>query len=513
MNQIEAGPAEEPFRRSLILAVLVVGAFAAFLSQTMLNVALPQMMVDMGIGANTAQWVQTAYMLVNGVLVPISAYLIQRFGSRALFLVSIWLFLAGSALCAVSPNFGVLLAGRVVQAAGAGILMPLMTVVILNIYPVEQRGRAMGFMGMSMIFAPALGPTLSGWIVEHYSWRVLFYIIIPVTIFSLAIGYKYMKNVTKTSPQHLDVFSAALSTLGFGGILYGFSAAGSGGWDQTDVIASLAVGAAALLWFVLRELKAEKPLLEFRVFRYGMFTLTTLINVIVTMAMFSGMILMPIYLQSLRGFSPVEAGLLMLPGALVMGIMSPVTGALFDRIGARWLAVVGLAVTTATTYLFSTLTLETSYGFVLTLFTLRMFGMSFMMMPIQTAGLNQLPRRLNAHGSAMSQTMRNMAGALGTALLVTVMTNEASSYGAKLAAERGVGPQDAAAMAQLTAEAAVHGINYSFVVATWMTLAALALAFFIRKVRPQEDAPASPVQARDAETGAEPGAAARAADR
>jgi len=476
-------------RRGPILAALVIGAFVALLSQTLLNVALPRMMEDLRITANTAQWLQTGYMLVNGVLVPISAYLNHRFTTRSLFHAAVVLFLAGTVICALAPTFGVRLTGRLVQAAGAGILMPLMSIVVLTIFPVEERGKAMGIMGLAMIFAPAAGPTLSGWVVEHYSWRVLFYIVIPISLFSLLFGYFAMKNVTKTTAPKLDALGVVLSTLGFGGLLYGFSDAGNDGWDSPVVIASLCVGVVALALFIGRELKVEKPILEFRVFRYGMFSLTTLINAIVTMAMFSGMILLPIYLQTLRGFSPLESGLLLLPGALLMGLMSPITGIIFDKIGARWLAVVGLVITTVTTYEFSTLTLDTSYNFILLLYTLRMFGMAFLMMPIQTAGLNQLPQRLNAHGSAMSQTMRNIAGALGTALLVTIMTNEAAARGRALAAEAGIDPADAASMAQVTTEAAVHGINYSFVVATWMTVAALLLAFFIKKVKPEEDAP------------------------
>jgi MFS family permease len=218
-----------------------------------------------------------------------------------------------------------------------------------------------------------------------------------------------------------------------------------------------------------------------------MFSLTTVINVIITMAMFSGMILLPIYLQNIRGFTPLESGLLLLPGAILMGIMSPITGIIFDKIGARWLAVTGLVITTFTTYEFSQLSVETSYSYMITMYTLRMFGMSMLMMPIQTAGLNQLPQRLNPHGSAMSQTLRNVAGALGTAFLVTIMTNMATSKGKEMAIAGHVAPTDQAAMAEIKMQATVYGINHAFVVATWMTVAALVLSFFIRKVKPHSE--------------------------
>ncbi|XID94813.1 DHA2 family efflux MFS transporter permease subunit [Paenibacillaceae bacterium WGS1546] len=485
-----------PLKRGPIVAALLIGAFVAILSQTVLNVALPIMMEDLGIGPNTIQWLATGYLLVNGVLIPVSAFLIDRFTTRQLFIVSVGLFTVGTLICALAPNFEVLLSGRLIQAAGAGILMPLMTVIFLTIFPIQERGKAMGMMGLAMIFAPAVGPTLSGWIVEHYDWRVLFYIILPISVFALIFGAFNMKNVTKNTKPGLDVLGIALSTLGFGGLLYGFSDAGHDGWGSTRVVVSLIVGCIALALFFLREIKIEKPILEFRVFKYNMFSLTTVINVIITMAMFSGMILLPIYLQNIRGFSPMDAGLLLLPGAILMGVMSPIAGIIFDKIGARWLAVVGLAITAVTTFEFSRLTADTTYMHMLLMYTLRMFGMSMLMMPIQTAGLNQLPPRLNAHGSAMSQTLRNVAGALGTAFLVTIMSNSASGKAKELIAAGGIDPADQAAMAAVTQQATIHGINFSFVIATWMTVAALALAFFIKKVKPHEESLAVAAQLR-----------------
>jgi len=479
-------------RRGPIVAALIIAAFVAILSQTLLNVALPVMMEDLGINANTVQWLSTGYLLVNGVLVPVSAYLIDRFTTRKLFLAAVGLFTLGTIICAVAPNFEFVLTGRLIQAAGAGILMPLMTVIFLTIFPIQERGKAMGMMGLAMIFAPAVGPTLSGWIVEHYDWRVLFYIVLPISIFSLIFGAFSMKNVTKNSMPKLDMLGIIFSTLGFGGLLYGFSDAGQDGWGSAPVIVSLIVGAVSLALFFWREWTIDKPILEFRVFKYNMFSLTTVINVIITMSMFSGMILLPIYLQTIRGFSPMDAGLLLLPGAILMGIMSPITGIIFDKIGARWLAVVGLLITVFTTYEFSQLTAETTYTHLIVMYSLRMFGMSMLMMPIQTAGLNQLPQRLNAHGSAMSQTLRNVAGALGTAFLVTIMSNSASSRVKELIVQNNVDPTNQAAMLEVTQQGTIYGINYSFIIATWMTVAALVLAFFIRKVKPHEEPIASP---------------------
>ena len=474
-------------RRAPIVASLLIAAFVALLGQTLLNVAIPTMMEDLGISENVIQWLITGYLLVNGILVPISAFLIERYTTRQLFIWATGLFTAGTLMCALAPGFELLLAGRLIQAAGAGILMPLMTVVNLTIFPVEQRGKAMGMMGLAMIFAPAIGPTLSGWLVEHYSWRVLFYILLPLTFIALIFGGISMKNITRRSNPKLDIMGIIFSTIGFGGLLYGFSDAANEGWGSSPVIVSLSTGTLFLLLFIWRQFKVKIPILEFRVFKFDMFALTTVINVIITMAMFSGMILLPIFLQIIRGFTPLESGFLMLPGALLMGVISPITGIIFDKIGARWLAVIGLLITAATTFDLSRLTAETTYNHMLLIYTIRSFGMALMMMPIQTAGLNQLPQRLNAHGSAMSQTLRNIAGAVGTALLVTISSNAAEHRGEQLLLSAQINPQDPANAAQLALigqEATIYGINFAFEVSTWMTVAALLLAFFIRKTKP-----------------------------
>ncbi|RUS46506.1 DHA2 family efflux MFS transporter permease subunit [Cohnella sp. AR92] len=469
------------------MAAIIIGAFVTILNQTLLNVALPKIMDDLHITTNTAQWLTTGFMLVNGVLIPLSAYLVGRFSTRQLFNTAMFLFLIGTIFCAFAGNFEFLMAGRIIQAAGAGIMMPLMSIVVLTIFKVEERGKAMGMMGVAMIFAPAVGPTLSGWIVEHHSWHVLFYIILPLAVIALIIGFVFMKNVGELTKPKLNTLGVILSTLGFGGLLFGFSEAGNDGWDSATVIVSLLVGAVALVTFVLKEWFNKKPLLEFRVFKYDMFSLTTVINILVTMAMYAGMILTPIYMQNILGLTPIKSGLALLPGAILMGIMSPITGAIFDKIGARWLSVVGLIITAATTWEFTQLTTETTYTFMVVLYSIRMFGMSLLMMPVQTAGMNQLPQRLNPHGSAMSQTLRTVGGALGTAWLVTVMSNKTKSSITDLIIAGKVDTTNEAAMQLVKNQGTVVGINHAFEYAFWLTVAALALAFFIRKTKPGKD--------------------------
>ncbi|MGG1572860.1 DHA2 family efflux MFS transporter permease subunit [Fictibacillus sp. NRS-1165] len=505
---------DEPIPVGKILTVLMLGAFIAILNQTLLNVATPHIMNDLNVSANTVQWISTGYMLVNGVCIPLTAYLIEKFGTRTLFITAMFLFTAGAVICSFSASFGMLMLGRVVQASGAGIIMPLMMTVFLTVFPIEKRGQAMGTMGIAMLFAPAIGPTLSGYIVEHYSWRLLFDIIFPFGVVDLIIAFVWMKDVIKKSSPKFDFPGFLFSTFGFGFLLYGFSEAGNKGWTSTIVMSTILIGIISLVAFTIRELTTDKPMLDLRVFKYDVFALTTVISMIINMAMFAAMILLPIYLQNIRGFTPFESGLLLLPGAIIMGIMSPISGALFDRIGARPLAIIGLIITVITTWAFSRLSTDTTYGHILLLYVSRMFGMSFLMMTVMTAGMNQLPRHLNSHGTATSNTMRQVAGSLGTAFLVTVFSNRqeyhmadysnvvtsANPYIADKLSALGQGLAQAAGLpagagstlgiqviyGTAAKQAAIDGINDSFMVATGIAVVALILSFFIKRVIPQK---------------------------
>ncbi len=263
----------------------------------------------------------------------------------------------------------------------------------------------------------------------------------------------------RTFPK-LDVLSIILSTLGFGGLLYGFSMAGGTGWGSTQVLISLAVGFVILIWFISRQMKLKEPMLEFKVFRYPVFSLTTALGMIVFLAMIGSAVILPLFMQDMLGFTAFESGLMLLPGAVLMGLMSPITGKLFDKFGARWLAIIGLAILVVTTFMFTNLTTETTFIYLMTVNAIRMFGIAMVMMPLTTAGLNQLPRELIPHGTAMNNTMRQVAGAVGTALLVTVMTTS-------MLPAQGM-------------EGMVRGVNVSFIVAGIFAVFGLVLAFFIK---------------------------------
>ncbi|TKC16082.1 DHA2 family efflux MFS transporter permease subunit [Robertmurraya kyonggiensis] len=469
-----------------IIAVLMIGAFIAFLNNTLLNIALPSIMVELEIEAATVQWLTTGFMLVNGILIPATAFLIEKYSVRRLFLVAMGLFTIGTVVAGMAHDFPVLLTGRMLQASGSAIMMPLLMNVMLVSFPVEKRGAAMGVFGLILMAAPAIGPTLSGWIIEHYDWRMLFHFVTPIAVVIFLIGFFLLKDKKEKVNISLDFFSLILSSIGFGGILYGFSSAGSKGWDSPHVYITIPVGVICLVWFILRQSKLERPMLNFQVFKYPMFALSSSIAMVVNMAMFAGMLLVPIYVQTLRGISPLDAGLLMLPGALAMALMSPINGRLFDKVGGRILAVIGLVIMVVTTYLFSNLTLDLSYTHLMLLHAVRMFGMSMVMMPVSTNGLNQLPRRLYPHGTAMNNTLNQVSGAIGTALLVTIMSNRTETHATEMAKSLTAPPTEAA-MAQLKAQAMLEGINDAFFVASIIAAVALVLAFFIKRSTPAED--------------------------
>ncbi|MCP8969961.1 DHA2 family efflux MFS transporter permease subunit [Ectobacillus ponti] len=482
-----------------ILAVLMVGAFIAFLNNTLLNIALPSIMKDLDVDASTVQWLTTGFMLVNGILIPTTAFLIQKYSIRHLFLAAMTLFTLGTLLAGIAHVFPILLGGRMLQASGSAIMMPLLMNVMLVSFPIEKRGTAMGVFGLILMAAPAIGPTLSGWIIEHYDWRMLFHFVTPIAIIVLLLGAFLLKDKKEKVDIRLDFISLLLSSAGFGGLLYGFSSAGREGWDSPKVYGTVAVGAVALVVFILRQTKQERPMLNFGVFRYPMFALSSAIAMTMNMAMFSGMLLLPIYVQTIRGITPFDAGLMLLPGALVMAFMSPVTGRLFDKFGGRVLAVTGLAITVATTYSFSKLTVDTTYTHLMVLHAVRMFGMSMVMMPVSTNGLNQLPARLYPHGTAMNNTLNQVAGAIGTALLITVMSNRtearATEIGKEMMQKLTVKPTPeviAQMKQQIMMKAMLDGINHAFFVAAWIIVVSLVLAFFVKRTKQVEDAKKMP---------------------
>lgn len=448
----------------VIAGVFLLGAFICYLNSTFMNVALSDIMKDLNISVSTAQWLSTGYMLATGIIIPFTAFLIDKFKNRTLFFISIGLFTIGTIIGAFATNFTMLLTARLIQGLASGIIIPLMQTVFMIIFPIEKRGFAMGIVGIVLAFAPAIGPTLSGWIINIYPWRYLFYVTLPFAILDLILGYFLLKNVTENKSVHFDIISFIGSTIGFGGLLFGFSNAGNYSWTDINVYLPLIIGIVFLIIFVWRQLNMEEPMLNLAVFKSTVFTFATIISMIAYAGLISSELILPMYLEDVRGSSAFDTGLTLMPGAIVMGIMNPITGKLFDKFGARYLALTGLTILTLGTFGLSFLSVSTPIIYIISIYAIRMLGISMLLMPLSTSALNSLHKNLYAHGNAANNTLRQVAGSIGTSLIVTLMSKSTISSGY-------TDP----------AKAQVYGMNISFACTAALTLVGLIIAFFVIK--------------------------------
>ena len=448
----------------VIAGVFLLGAFICYLNSTFMNVALSDIMKDLNISVSTAQWLSTGYMLATGIIIPFTAFLIDKFKNRTLFFISIGLFTIGTIIGAFATNFAMLLTARLIQGFASGIIIPLMQTVFMIIFPIEKRGFAMGIVGIVLAFAPAIGPTLSGWIINIYPWRYLFYVTLPFAILDLILGYFLLKNVTENKSVYFDFISFIGSTIGFGGLLFGFSNAGNYSWTDINVYLPLIIGIVFLIIFVWRQLNMEEPMLNLAVFKSTVFTFATIISMIAYAGLISSELILPMYLEDVRGSSAFDTGLTLMPGAIVMGIMNPITGKLFDKFGARYLALTGLTILTLGTFGLSFLSVSTPIIYIISIYAIRMLGISMLLMPLSTSALNSLHKNLYAHGNAANNTLRQVAGSIGTSLIVTLMSKSTISSGY-------TDP----------AKAQVYGMNISFACTAALTLVGLIIAFFVIK--------------------------------
>lgn len=451
-----------------VLIILLFGTFLSFLNQTLMNVALPSVMKDFDITAAQGQWLSNGYMLISGVMIPATAFLIDRFKTRHLYLTSMIVFTLGTFIASISINYPMLIAGRMIQALGAGPISPLMTVVIMNMFPVQSRGKAMGFIGLAMNFAPAIGPTLSGWIVQSYDWRSIFYVILPLGIINILVAVFALKNFGEQTYPKFNFLGIVLSTIGLGTLLLGFSNAGDKPWLTFNVAGFVLIGLVVTGLFIYQQTHTKLPMLNFSVFKHRIFTLSSITNFVVIMGLYGGMILLPLYIQNVRGVSPMTSGMVLLPGAIIMAIMSPITGALYDRIGARYLSFTGLIILSIGTFMFTLIDMNTTVAYLAIMQGVRSFGLGLALMPIQTDALNDLPLELMSHGSAMYNTIRQIAGSLGTALLVTIMSISTSNFAAE---NVGISIE----------EATLHGIQIAYIVVTAISVVAAVMCLKLSK--------------------------------
>ena len=468
-------------RDRTVIVVLLVAAFVVILNETIMTVAIPVLMKDLSIDASTGQWLSTAFALTLAVVIPVTGFLIQRMTTRQLFLLSMGLFSAGTLTAALSTGFGMLLVARVVQGCGTAVMIPLLMTTVITLVPESSRGRMMGNISVVISVAPALGPTISGLILSVLDWRWIFWLVLPIALVAMAIGGRLMTNVGETRAVRIDVVSVPLAALGFGGFVYGLNAigevAGSSRVSPAMIWVPMAVGAVALVLFLWRQIalqRVDAALLDLRPFRSRVFTLSVVAGAFAFLALLGSAVLLPIYLQNVLGVSVLVTGLLVLPGGVIMGVLGPVVGRLYDRHGPRALLIPSAVLGTVALVVLGTVTDSTPLWYVLGGHILLSIGLAGVLTPLFTAGLSAVPERYTAYGSAIFATVQQVGGAAGTALVVTLLAVQTAA-GQVAGASR--------------LEAAAGGTRLALLVAAGVFALVVVLSAFI--VRDESAAPAA----------------------
>lgn len=470
-------------KEMVMVGVLLVGVLLAVLNQTLLSPALPAIMADLQVDATTVQWLTSGYSLVEAVVIPLSAYLIGRFSTRQLFISAFALFTAGSLAAAIAPNFWVLLLGRVLQAACTGMSMPMVFTVILLVFPREKRGTAMGVIGLIIGFAPAVGPSVAGLLVDSVGWRALFAIVTALSVVVIVLAVAVLKNYGDFARAPFDRLSVVLSTAGLVCLLYGLSTFASSD-NMIVTVALMVAGLALCLLYVRRQLKLPEPMLQVGILGTRKYATSVIIIVIVQAALMGTGVITPLYIQGVLGFSATMSGVAMLPGALIGAFMGLVSGRLFDRFGVRRVVIPGVIVAVLGASGLVRLGIDSGFITLTLTYTVLVVGLQFTMTPLNTWGVNSLPNSVIQHAQGVSNTLNQVAASMGTAVLVSIS-----------ALAPAVAP-DAPALEQ-----SYLGDHMAFITTfALMCVAALIILFFVRdKARA-----AGAVAATAAERGQEP---------
>jgi DHA2 family lincomycin resistance protein-like MFS transporter len=433
------------------------------LNETLMINAVPRLMESLRISEQAAQWVSTAFMLTMAAVIPITGWFLQRVTTRQAYAIAMGVFLAGTAVSAVAPIFEVLLLGRIVQAAGTAVMMPLLMTTLMTVVPEQDRGRVMGNVMLAISVAPALGPTVSGLILQVGSWRLLFVAVLPIAALVGVFGLRKMSNIGEPKVSSIDWPSVAVAALGFGGLVYGLSRLGDSNGPGLGIGIVIA-GVAMIALFVVRQLKLQRtgtPLMDLRTLKHRAYGLSLAVMSIGFLSMLGAMILLPLYLQNLRGLSPLQTGLLVMPGGLAMGLLGPTAGRVFDRFGTRPLVLPGSIGMVLALAGFTQISQTMPYWQVLGLYALLMVSLAATFTPVFTLGMGALPPHLYSHGSSMLGTLQQVAAAFGTALVITLMSTRATHLIAD-----GVAP----------VPAQVSGMRLAFIVAAAISLVTIVIA-------------------------------------
>ncbi|MBM7599759.1 DHA2 family lincomycin resistance protein-like MFS transporter [Virgibacillus halotolerans] len=468
MNEaMKAGHELKAIKTGPIMAALLVAGFVGLFSETALNIAFVELSQIFNINSTTVQWLATGYFLTLGILVPVTGILMQKFTTRQMFITSVSLSIIGTIMAAVAPVFSVLLAARIIQAAGLAINLPLTQNVIFTIFPPNKRGGAMGVMGLVMLAGPALGPTLAGLILDTLSWHWIFWVTIPFLLFSLIFGFAYLANVNEIRKVSVDALSVILSTIGFGGIVYGVSTAGSAGWTSSIVIGTIIIGFIALIIFAVRQTKMENPMLNLKAFNYPLFILGVIMSFITFFNMLSMLVILPMYMQMALMIAAFTTGLILLPGSLLNCILAPIIGRLFDKYGPKAVITPGTILVAIGYLVYAQLGTDTALWLIVLNHVVMMLGIGAVLASVQTNTLNSLPKRYYPDGIAITQTIQQVAGAIGIAVMVSVLAAKQNSYLTTVANE----PAVAAAM----------GTTLVFQIGLGLALINVVLSLFMKK--------------------------------
>lgn len=479
------------YSKFMVMFVILLATFAGALMQTSLGTALPTLMKDFDIDFSTAQQATTWFLLANGIMVPLSAYLATRFSTKWLHVIAYAILLVGLILTAIAPSnsdsWNIFLTGRIVTAIAVGLMLPLMQIIIINMFPPNKRGGAMGLSGLAVGLAPALGPTFAGWILnkDHVilgltisdSWRNIFVFPIIIVTIAFILSFFFMKDVIPNRKIKLDILSLILSCIGFGLFLWGFSNVSTEGWRSFNyVILPLILSLIIIAWFGFRQFKLDDPFLDLRVFKSSGFVIATIGLIVVTMAMYGVEMMLPTYLQNIHGFSPFESGLTLLAGALMLGFISPILGSLYNKIGIKRLTFVGFLILTLASLPFGFLSDTTSPSLILVLYSIRMFGVALMMMPLTTNAMDALPTKMGTHGTAANNTARQVASSIAVALLTSITQNIINNN-MPTKSLKDANPLQYAAHAQ---QASIDGFNTSFLIGVAFAVIGLIIVPFLK---------------------------------
>jgi EmrB/QacA subfamily drug resistance transporter len=466
-----------------IMIAIFFGSFVSILSMSTMNIAIPILTDHFHSNLNAIQWTITGFMLASGTIAPITGYLGERFSYKRLYMFALIGFTLMSGLCALAWDAPSLIAFRILQGAFCGLILPATMTIIYQVIPRDKQPLAISLWSVSAMMAPAIGPTLSGWLLQNWSWHWLFIMNIPIgwvaIVFVARLSPYYRLAVPKSFdfPGLLTVVVSSLS------LLVAFSEGHAWGWSSGRIISLFVIGGIVLALFIWRELTVETPLLNIRVFQNGRYTLTLIISSIITISLYSGTFLTPIFLQNIQHVTPLDTGLILLPASLAMALSMPIVGKLYSVIGPRLLMVCGITLIAVGTLALSWLSINVSHTYIVLWMIVRNLGIGMATMPSSNAGMEQIPRQLSGHASSISNWVRNVFGSFAIALFTSLLATHSASHASDFVAS---GVTDKLKIQMLSFTMSVNDV---YLLATFIVLAALPLSLWIRK-KVKEKAPA-----------------------